>query len=221
MIIVHHLENSRSQRVLWLLEELGIEYEVKRYERDKQTMLAPPELRAVHPLGKSPVIEDKGIIVAETGAIFEYLLETYDTGHTLSAAKGTQEARDITYWLHYAEGSAMAPLLMKLIFATLPDRAPGLMRPVVKKIAKRTQDSFIDPRIMEHVSYWNGALAKTGWLVGDKLSAADIMMSFPAEAAKIRIDLSGQANVLTFVDNCHARPAYQKALETGGPYAYA
>lgn len=221
MIVVHHLEDSRSQRVLWLLEELGIPYEVKRYNRDPVSSLAPLELYEVHPLGKSPVISDGDITVAETGAIFEYLVDTYGQTSGLKPAEGTQAGRDYTYWLHYAEGSAMTNLLLKLVFSRLPERAPFLMRPVVKKISAATEESFIDPRIAEHVTWWNKALAKTGYFVGDNLTAADIMMSFPLEAAATRADLSTAPNVPDFLKRIHARPAYQTALEKGGPYAYA
>lgn len=221
MLIVHHLENSRSQRVLWLLEELGVPYEVKRYDRDPVTGLGPKALYDIHPLGKSPVIEDKGEIIAETGAIFEYILQTYDSDAALSFAPATPEARALTYWLHYAEGSAMPPLLMKLVFSRLPERAPALMKPIVRSIAKKSQDSFVDPRLQEHVTYWEQALAKTGWFAGEAFSAADIMISFPLEAAASRFPLDGLPNIARFLTAIHARPAYQKALEVGGPYAYA
>lgn len=221
MITVHHLENSRSQRVLWLLEELGTPYQVKRYERDAKTGLGPPELYDVHPLGKSPVITDADMTVAETGAIFEYLLDVYDTDHRLHAPRASKQARQMTYWLHYAEGSAMTPLLLKLIFSRLPERAPMLMRPLVKVIAAGTQKSFIDPRIKEHMDYLDDALARSGWFVGDEFSAADIMLSFPLEAAATRFPLKDHPHIVKFVSRCHARPTYQKALETGGPYAYA
>lgn len=221
MIVVHHLEDSRSQRVLWLLEELGVPYEVKRYNRDPVTSLAPPDLYEVHPLGKSPVISDGDIRVAETGAIFEHLVDTYGQTSAFKPAAGTQAARDYTYWLHCAEGSAMTNLLLKLVFTRLPERAPFLMRPVVKRISKATEDSFIDPRIAEHVSWWNTSLAKTGYFVGDGLTAADMMMSFPLEAAATRADLSAAPHITEFLKRIHARPAYQTALEKGGPYAYA
>lgn len=221
MIVVHHLEDSRSQRVLWLLEELGVPYEVKRYNRDPETSLAPPELYEVHPLGKSPVISDGDITVAETGAIFEYLVDTYGQTSGLKPAAGTQAGRDYTYWLHYAEGSAMTNLLLKLVFSRLPERAPMLVRPIVKGISKATEDGFIDPRIAEHVTWWNKSLARTGYFVGDDLTAADIMMSFPLEASATRADLSTAPNVPDFLKRIHARPAYQTALEKGGPYAYA
>ncbi len=162
MLTIHHLENSRSQRVLWLLEELGLAYTVKRYERDTQTMLAPPELKAIHPLGKSPVLDDKGIIVAETGAIFEYVIDTHGEGR-LRPASATPQARAYTYWLHYAEGSAMSPLLLKLIFSGMPARAPMLMRPIVKAIAAKTEAGFIDPQLAAHIGHWEEELSKSEW----------------------------------------------------------
>ena len=220
MIIVHHLENSRSQRVLWLLEELGLPYEVRRYERDAKTMLAPPELKAIHPLGKSPVIEDNGAIIAETGAIFDYILQTYAEGR-LSAPPGTSEARKLTYWLHYAEGSAMPPLLLKLVFMRVPEGAPGLLRPLIRQIAGKVQQQLINPQLASHLAYWESELAPTGWFVGDGLTAADIMMSFPLEAAANRGGAAKSAVVMDFLNRVHARPAYQRALEAGGPYAYA
>lgn len=223
MIIVHHLNNSRSQRVLWLLEELGAPYEVKRYERDAATMLAPPELKAIHPLGKSPVIEDSetGAVVAETGAIIEYLVDIYPAS-PLKPAKGTDAARRWTYWLHYAEGSAMTPLLLKLVFGQLPVRAPGLVKPVVKAVSAKAQSSFIDPQIAAHTAYWEGELSKTSWFADDAFTAADIMMSFPIEACAARAPFGpDKPRLKAFRETIHARPAYQRALERGGPYAYA
>lgn len=220
MIKIHHLEDSRSQRILWLLEELGLDYEVIRYERDPETRLAPDALRAVHPLGKSPILEEDDIIVAETGAIIEYVIETHGGGR-LKPAKGTPEARAWTYWMHYAEGSAMPPLLMKLVFQMLPQNANALVRPMVKAIASRTQDSFIDPRVREHVEFWDSSLAATGWFAGDAFTAADIIMSFPLEAAADRSIAGQYPNISGFLTRIHERPAYQRALERGGPYAYA
>lgn len=220
MIVVHHLENSRSQRVLWLLEELGLPYEVRRYERDTATMLAPPELRAVHPLGKSPLVEMDGEIVAETGAIVETLLDAVP-GTVLRPAPGTAEARRYRYWLHYAEGSAMTPLLLKLIFGQLPKRSPKLVRPIVNAISTKAQSGFIDPQIASHVAWWEAELGKAGWFAGREFTAADIMMSFPLEAASSRAPLDGQPNIQAFLKRIHTRPAYQRALERGGPYAYA
>ncbi|HWW11956.1 MAG TPA: glutathione S-transferase [Brevundimonas sp.] len=220
MIIVHHLNDSRSQRVLWLLEELGVEYEVKRYERNAQR-LAPPELRAIHPLGKSPVIQHGDIIVAETGAIVEYLLETFpDPG--LKPPAGTPEARRYTYWLHYAEGSAMTPLLLKLIFSIVPQRSPLLVRPIAQGISKKVGAAMIDPQIANHMAYWEAELGKGQWFAGDRFSAADIMMSFPLETAGSRAPYGpNMPKTKAFLERIHARPAYQRALERGGPYAYA
>ena len=221
MIIVHHLNDSRSQRVLWLLEELGVEYEVKRYERDAKTRLAPPELRAIHPLGKSPVIQHDDVIVAETGAIVEYLLETFPNSG-LKPAPGTAEARRYTYWLHYAEGSAMTPLLLKLIFSVIPQRSPALIRPIAKGISKKVGATMIDPQIASHLGYWEAELNKSDWFAGDRFTAADIMMSFPLEAAGSRVPYGpNMKKTKAFLERIHARPEYQRALKRGGPYAYA
>jgi glutathione S-transferase len=220
MIIVHHLNNSRSQRVLWLLEELGVPYEVKRYERDAATMLAPPELRAIHPLGKSPVITDGDKVIAETGAIMEYLIETYGQGRLIPPA-GSAERLRYTYWLHYAEGSAMTPLLLKLVFTALPARSPALLRGLVKAIAAKAQSGFVDPQLKSHIDYWDAELSKAEWFAGPAFTAADIMMSFPLEAAVSRAGAGSRPKVAAFLQRIHARPAYRTALERGGPYDYA
>jgi glutathione S-transferase len=219
MITVHHLNNSRSQRVLWLLEELGVEYEVKRYERDSKTMLAPASLRAVHPLGKSPVISEGGVTVAESGAIVEYLVERHGQGR-LIPPPGTPERLRYTYWLHYAEGSAMPPLLLSLIFARLP-RAPMpfFMRPIVRAISAKTRKTFIDPQLELHRNFMEGELAKTSWFAGEEFTAADIQMSFPVEAAAARGGLDASLPKLwAYLQRIHARPAYQRALQKGGPF---
>jgi glutathione S-transferase len=220
MITVHHLNNSRSQRVLWLLEELNIRYEVKRYERDKTTMLAPKELKSVHPLGKSPVITEDGKTIAETGAIIEYILEKYGAGR-LIPPPGTNERLRYVYWLHYAEGSAMTPLLLKLVFTRLPLSAPGLLRGVVQSISNKANERLADPQIKTHLNYWDDELSKAEWFVGKDFTAADIMMSFPLEAAAARADAKTKPMVKAFLDRIHARPAYQAALHKGGPYDYA
>jgi glutathione S-transferase len=220
MIVVHHLNNSRSQRVLWLLEELGLAYEVKHYQRDAKTMLAPPELKAVHPLGKSPVITDDGKVIAETGAIIEYILDTYGQGRLIPPA-GSPERLRFTYWLHYAEGSAMTPLLLKLVFTALPNRAPSLMKGLVRSIAAKAQRTFVDPQIKTHVDYWEAELAKSPWFAGAAFTGADIAMSFPLEAGAARGGADSRPHVKAFLDRIHARPAYQRALERGGPYDYA
>ena len=218
MITVHHLENSRSQRVLWLLEELGLDYDVKRYARDRETMLAPPELRAIHPLGKSPVITDGDVTVAESGAIVEYL--TARCGGALVPALGTAEHRLYTYWLHYAEGSAMPPLLLKLVFSRLAPGSPALVRPLVRGIAKAVTAKFVDPELRRHAAFWEGALADRPWFSGEAFTAADIQLSFPLEAFAARGTGAG-ARLTDWLARIHARPAYRRALERGGPYAYA
>ncbi|WP_332771455.1 glutathione S-transferase [Phenylobacterium sp.] len=221
MLVVHHLNNSRSQRVLWLLEELGVPYEIQHHQRDTKTMLAPPELRAIHPLGKSPVIVDGDVVLAETGAIVDWIVERYGNGRLVPPA-GTAERSRWTYWLHYAEGSAMPPLLMKLVFSRLPANAPAFLRPLVKSIAARAQAGFVDPSLKLHFDYWEGELGKSEWFAGNEFSAADVMMSFPVEAAANRGDaLNGRPGLKAFLEKIHARPAYRRALEKGGPYAYA
>ena len=218
MITVHHLNNSRSQRVLWLLEELGVEYQVKRYERDAKTMLAPPELKAVHPLGKSPVITDGDITVAESGAIMEYLVEKYGKGRLIPAA-GTPERLRYTYWMHYAEGSVMPMLVMKLVFSMIPKRAPALVRPIANGIVNNVMKNFLDPNLKIHFDYIESELRKSTWFAGDAFSAADVQMSFPAEANAARgADAASYPRLAEFLKRIHARPAYQRALEKGGPY---
>ena len=219
MIVVHHLNNSRSQRVLWLLEELGLEYEIVRYQRDPKTMLAPPELKAIHPLGKSPVITDNGVTVAESGAIVEYLIDTYGNGRLVPPA-GTEDHRRWTYFLHYAEGSAMAPLLMKLIFDRVETSpAPFFVKPIARGIAQKVKGSYILPQIATHLDYLEGELGKTPWFAGSDFTAADIQMSFPLEAASARGGLdTSRPNLAAFLKRIHSRPAFQRALERGGPY---
>jgi len=222
MIIVHHLNNSRSQRVLWLLEELGLAYEVKRYERDRKTMLAPPELRAVHPLGKSPVVTDGDLTLAESGAIVEYLVERYGNGR-LSPQPGTPAYLRYRYWLHYAEGSAMSPLLLKLVFDKIETSPmPFFIKPVAKIISGKAKSGFITPQINIHLDYLEGELGKSSWFAGDEFSGADVQMSFPLEAAAARGGLdASRPKLMSFLKRIHARPAYKKALERGGEYSMA
>ena len=217
MIIVHHLNNSRSQRILWLLEELGVPYEVKRYERDPKTMRAPAALRAIHPLGKSPVVQDGDKVLAESGAIIEYLADTYGDG-ALAPKSGTPERLRYTYFLHYAEGSLMPFLLMKLVFGELPKRAPGLIRPVARALMGGAQTGFVDPELKTHLDYLEGELGKAEWFAGPSFSAADIQMSFPLEAAASRAGLKAYPRLAKFLTTIHARPAYKRAIEVGGPY---
>jgi glutathione S-transferase len=219
MLTVHHLESSRSQRVLWLLEELGVDYEIKRYARDKKTMLAPRELRAVHPLGKSPVVTDEGQTIAESGAIIEYLVERYGNGRLVPAAGSPSKLR-YTYWLHYAEGSAMPPLLLKLVFERMKTGpVPFFVRPVVRGIADKVMTMFVDPQLKLHIEYMESELAKNPWFAGNEFSAADIQMSFPLEAASARAAHGTKTpNIDAFLQKIHARAAYRRALERGGPY---
>jgi glutathione S-transferase len=218
MITVHHLENSRSQRVLWLLEELGLPYEVKRYARDAKTSLAPPELLAVHPLGKSPVITDGVITLAETGAIVEYLVER--AGGALRPAAGTPEQRRWTYWMHFAEGSAMPPLMMALVFERIKTSPmPFFAKPIARAIADKVLDGFVAPNLERQLAYMQDELAARPWFAGDTFSAADVMMSFPVEAAAVRGKFEGRyPGLAAFLARIHARPAYQRALERGGPF---
>lgn len=206
MITVHHLNNSRSQRVLWLLEELGFPYKVKRYERDAKTMLAPPELRAVHPLGKSPVIEDEGRILAESGAIVEYLVDK--AGGQLGAPADEQDALRYRMFLHYAEGSLMPPLLLKLVLSRVP---------IMGKLALKR----IQPMIDVHLDFVERELASRPWFAGPAMTAADVMMSFPIEAARARAGFDQtRPHTIAWLDKIQALPAYRRAIEVGGPYAY-
>jgi glutathione S-transferase len=215
MITVHHLNNSRSQRILWLLEELGLDYKIKRYQRDPQTMMAPASLRAVHPLGKSPVITDDNITLAESGAIIEYLVQRYGQGK-LSPPAGTPEYLRYRYWLHYAEGSLMPPLLLNLIFSEIVKRSIFLVRPVVWIISQSIKSSYITPQITLHLNYLESELANSDWFVGNDFTAADIQMSFPLEAAAERDILdASHPKLIDFLQHIHARPAYQRALERG------
>ena len=219
MITVHHLNNSRSQRVLWLLEELGVEYEVKRYQRDPATMLAPAELKAVHPLGKSPVITDGDLTIAESGAIIEYIVERYGNGRLVPPA-GSPEKLRYTYWLHFAEGSAMLPLVMKLIFGRLETAPmPFFIKPVAKGIAKKVKAGFIEPNIKSQLDYMESELKKSAWFSGSEFTAADIQMSFPVEAAEARggLDMT-RPKLMGFLQRIHEMPSYKRAIEKGGPF---
>jgi glutathione S-transferase len=221
MITVHHLNNSRSQRVLWLLEELGVAYEVKRYERDAKTMLAPPALLAVHPLGKSPVITDGAVTVAESGAIVEYLIDRYGNGRLIPPAD-TPERLRYTYWLHYAEGSAMPPLLLKLLFDRVAKGpAPWPVSAIARRISATVQNSFIGPQLKRHFDYMEAELAAHTWFTGEVFTAADVQMSFPIEIAVPRAGLNAsRPHLMAFLERIHTRDAYRRALERGGAYAY-
>lgn len=217
MITVHHLNNSRSQRVLWLLEELEVPYEIVRYQR-LPSILAPPELKKIHPLGKSPVITDGDKTLAESGAILEYLIETYGNGR-LASERGTPEWRRYVYWMHYAEGSAMPLLYQKLLFSLVPQRAPWYSRPLLKPVFARMQEKLVDPQLAQHIAFWESELSKSKWFAGDAMTAADIQMSFPVEAAQARAGLDARYPKATaWIERIRARPAYQRAIAKGGPF---
>ena len=221
MFTVHHLNNSRSQRILWLLEELALPYEIVRYQRDAKTMLAPPELRKVHPLGKSPVVTtDDGLTLAESGAIIETVVERYGQGR-LAPAAGSPEALRYRYWLHYAEGSAMPPLLLKLVFDKIENAPmPFFVKPIAKAISGKAKSGFITPQITTHLDFMEAELGKSQWFAGDDFTGADIQMSFPVEAAQARGGLNAsRPKLMAYLERIHARPAYQRALERGGPFS--
>ncbi len=219
MITLHHLENSRSQRILWLLEELGVKYRIKRYQRDAKTSLAPPELLAVHPLGKSPVITDGDITIAESGAIVEYLVGAYDNGRLLPEA-GTPERRAYTYWLHYAEGSFMPLMIVSLILNRIETAPmPFFIKPVAKGIAAKVHVNYLDPNVKRNLGFMESTLQATDWFCGSEMTAADIQMSFAVEAAEVRTNLTADyPHLAAYLAKIRALPKYQAALERGGPY---
>jgi glutathione S-transferase len=224
MITVHHLETSRSQRVLWLLEELGVPYELKIYKRDPRTRLAPPELKQVHPLGKSPVITDGALVVAESGAILEYLAETYGDQARgdlagLLATPGTPEHRQLRFWMHYAEGSLMNWLVMKLVFMTIPTQPmPFFVRPIARALCATVQAKLIDPNVTNSMEFMEKHLASHAWFAGKNLTLADFQMSFAVEAVLSRgTDANKYPRLAAYRDRLNARPAYQRAIEKGGP----
>jgi glutathione S-transferase len=221
MITVHHLENSRSQRILWLLEELGVDYDIKTYLRDKTTGLAPPELFQVHPLGKSPVITDGDLTVAESGLIIEYLVETYGNGRLMPAV-GTPGNLQYRYWLHYAEGTFMTLMIINLVLdriASAPQ--PFFIKPITKGIAEKAKAGYSGPNVKLNLEYLEGVLQDSKWFCGDQMTGADIMMSFPLEAAAARTDLKENYPALfKFHQRIRKLPAYKRAIKKGGPYAY-
>jgi len=219
MITVHHLENSRSQRILWLLEELGVDYEIRRYGRDKQTGLAPPELLDVHPLGKAPVITDGDTTVAESGAIIEYLMDTYDDG-SLRPAPGTPERLAYNYWLHYAEGTFAPLMLLSLVMSRIENAPlPFFLRPVARGIAKKVRDGYLDPNVTRNLQFMESTLARSPWFCGERITAADVQMSFALDAAEVRTDLGAEyPHLAAFLATIRALPAYRRALDKGGHY---
>ncbi|MGA2447872.1 MAG: glutathione S-transferase [Polyangiaceae bacterium] len=219
-MVVHHLRNSRSQRILWLLEELGVAHEVRTYDRDPKTLLAPSELRAVHPLGKAPVLTDGEVTIAESGAIIEYVVGRYGDGRLVPPA-GAPERIRYTYWLHYAEGSAMPPLVMQLVFNRVRNAPmPFFVRPVARTIVDRVKRDYLDPQIDRHLSFMEGELGKSPWFAGDEFTAADIQMMHPVASARARAGLSETTHphLSDWLDRVESRPAYKRALQRGGPF---
>jgi len=223
MITLHHLENSRSQRILWLLEELGVDYEIKLYKRDPKTNLAPDELKAVHPLGKSPLITDGGKVIAESAVIINYLIRTYDKEGRFSADKSSDTQYQAEYWLHFAEGSLMPYLVMTLVFNKVKTAPmPFFVRPVAKGIADQVLKSFVTPNVENTLRFIEDHLSKNTWFAGDSITAADFQMIFPLEAALSRSSVAEKLPAMNaWVKKVHALPAYQTALQKGGPYDYA
>lgn len=221
MLTVHHLNDSRSQRILWLLEELGVAYEIKKYQRDPATLLAPPELLRVHPLGKSPVVTDDGLTLAESGAIVEYLVERYGQGR-LIPPPGTPERLRYRYWLHFAEGSAMPPLVLKLVFDRIAKSPmPFFAKPIARGISRKVQTAFVNPNIQRQLDFMESELGQREWFAGPAFTAADVQMSFPLEAAAQRAGLDAtRPHLMAFLARIHARPAYQQALQHGGHYSF-
>lgn len=228
MLTLHHLATSRSQRILWLLEELGIPYELKVWQRDPKTRLAPAELKAIHPMGKSPVLVDGDVVVAESGAILEYLAQTYgpSAGPAMSGllpAPGTPNWLQARYWLHFAEGSAMNWLVMKLVFTTIPRQPmPFFAKPIAKALCGKVIDTLIEPNVRSAVTVMNDYLATNRWFAGEYLTVADFQMSFVVEAALARADDAGSLkHVAAYRDRMQARPAYKRAIAKGGPVVMA
>ncbi len=224
MLTLHHLETSRSQRILWLLEELKVPYDIVHYQRNKVTRLAPPELKAIHPMGRSPVITDGSVTVAESAVILEYLAEQYchqSRGELagLLPAAGTAEYRQCRYWMHFAESSLMNSLVMKLIFTTIPTRPmPFFARPIARRLCARVLESFVDPNIANALEYINSHLASHTWFAGEALSVADFQMSFAVEAALARGEGAERyTHLAAYRERMVKRPAYQRAIEIGGP----
>lgn len=228
MLTLHHLETSRSHRILWLLQELGVPYELRRYQRDPATRLAPPELKKIHPLGKSPVLTDGELVVAESGAILEYLAECYgaqapaELAH-LEPARGTPAHRQCRFWMHYAEGSLMNWLVMQLVFGSIPRQPmPFFVRPVARALCAGVQQKLIQPNVQAALAFMENHLAQHRWFAGEHLSLADFQMSFAVEAALARGNTaSAWPHLQAYLQRIQARPAYQRALEKGGPVLMA
>lgn len=217
MLTIHHLNESRSHRIIWLAEELDQPYRIEQHWRDPKTMLAPESLRRLHPLGKAPMVERDGQIIAETGAIIEAMAQ----GSPLRPDPHTETGRDVTYWLHYAEGSAMPPLVMSLVLNKMVDRSPALLRPLARKLVKSVHDGFTGPDLARQIAFWDQQLQQGEWFAGGDFTVADIAMSFPVEMAALRLGAADHSAIRNWLARIHARPAYQRALEKGGAFSGA
>lgn len=222
MITLHHLNNSRSQRIIWLLEELGVHYRIERYERDPSTSLAPASLKKIHPLGKSPVITDGDNTIAESGLIIEYLLKSYDQGRFLPT-EGSPQYWQTLYWLHYAEGSLMPYLVMSLVFNKIKSAPmPFFIRPIARGIVNKVMSSYVGPNVANNMAYIEQHLGRNTWFAGEQMTGADFQMIFPLEAALNRgVQSKDFPNIAAYVARVHALTTYRTALEKGGPYDYA
>ena len=221
MLTLHHLNNSRSQRLMWMFEELSLDYEVKHYQRNPKTMLAPPELEKIHPLGKSPVITEGDVVMAESGAIIEYVLQNH--GPQFIPEKNTPAYYQYLYWLHFAEGSLMPPLLLSLVLDKVrTSPMPFFAKPIAKSISQQVSSAFVSPNIKRLLGYIDAHLENHDWFASDSLTGADFQMSFPLEAAQARGAIDRRyPNIQRYLRRIHERPAYQRGLEKGGPYDYA
>jgi len=219
MIVLHHLNNSRSQRVLWLLEELGLDYEIVKHRRDPDTNLAPPELTQIHPLGKLPVIRDGALVLAESGAIIEYLLQRYGGGRLVPPV-GTPEWVRYQYFMHYAEGSAMPVLLLKVVFDQIEAaKVPFFIRPLTRGLSARVKQVLVQPQLARHLDFMEAELGDSPWFAGEEMTAADLQMSFPVQGAAARAGLNGsRPRLMAWLDRIQSRPAYLRSIERGGPY---
>lgn len=221
MIIVHHLNNSRSQRILWMLEELGVNYDIKFYQRDSKTMLAPEALKKVHPLGKSPVITDGEHTIAESGAIVDYLGRVHGD-HRIRPSETCASHLHYQYWLHFAEGSMMPPLLLKFVMQKILEKSPTLVvKPIASAIVDKVNEGFIQPNMTQQLAYIETHLKINEWFAGGRLTGADIQMSFPLEAAAHGGLCDNYPAIIEWLDRIHTREAYKTALNKGGEYQYA
>lgn len=223
MINLHHLNNSRSQRILWMLEELSLDYQITQHQRDGKTMLAPSELKQIHPLGKAPILVHDDKVLAESGVIIDYLADTFGQGNW-KPNLGTDQYLQYQYWLHFAEGSAMPPMLLSLVFRRMLERAkPFFVKAIIKKVVAKVNGAFIRPNLDNNFRFINDHLAEHTWFAGDAISGADIQMSFILEAAKARglISPEQHPSIAQYIERIQARPAYQRAIEKGGQYDFA